>query len=114
MLVKDTIFSYPVRDLAKMTDFYREVLGFQVEDMDASGWTTLCSGHARVALYPSPNCQPMNTHLLLVVANLEEVIAELHLGRCEVTGVYTELKLAKFKDPEGNELAIIELKPGRA
>lgn len=114
MRVKDTIFSYPVRDLAKMTDFYREVLDFHVEDVDPSGWTTLCSGHARVAIYPSPHCSPMNTHLMLVVANLEETIAELHLGRCEVIGVYTELKVAKFKDPEGNELAVIELPSGRA
>jgi predicted enzyme related to lactoylglutathione lyase len=114
MLVKDTIFSYPVRNLAAMTDFYREVLGFVVEDVGGDGWTTLRSGHARVAIYPSPHCQPSQTHFMLVVESLDKAIAELHLGRCEVTGVYTELKLAKFRDPEGNEMAVIELPPGRA
>ncbi|MBW3624770.1 MAG: VOC family protein [Armatimonadetes bacterium] len=114
MLVKDTIFSYPVRDLARMTDFYRDVLGFQVEDVGADGWTTLCSGHARVAIYPVPHCQPTATHLMLVVESLEEILVELNLGNCDVTGVYTELKVAKFKDPEGNELAAIELGPGRS
>ena len=114
MQVKETIFSYPVRDLAKMSEFYCEVLGFHVEDVGGDGWTTLRSSHARVAIYPSPHCSPTQTHLLLVVDSLEEAIVDLHLGRCEVTGVYSELKLAKFKDPEGNELAVIELPPGRA
>ena len=113
MQIKDTIFSYPVRDLAKMTDFYREVLGFQVENMDADGWTTMCSGHARVALYPNPHCQPTQTHLLLIVDNLEGAIVDLHLGNCEVTGVFSELRLAKFKYHEGNELTVFELLPGR-
>ena len=108
MQVTDTIFSYPVRDLAKMTDFYRDALGFKVEDTDASGWTTLCSGHARIAIYPAPGAQPTQTHLMLVVDSLEEAIVELRLARAEVTDVYMEHKLAKFKDPEGNGLAIIE------
>jgi catechol 2,3-dioxygenase-like lactoylglutathione lyase family enzyme len=108
MLVKDTIFSYPVRDLAKMTDFYREVLGFHVEEVGGDNSTTLCSGHARITIYPVAHCKPMNTHLMLVVDNLDEVIAELNVGRCEVTGVYPELHLAKFKDPEGNEMFVFE------
>jgi predicted enzyme related to lactoylglutathione lyase len=112
MKVLDTIFSYPVRNLGRMTDFYREVLGFTVEDVGGDGWTTLRSAHARVALYPQPHCSPAATHLMLVVENLEEAIAELRLGRAEVTDVYTDLRLAKFKDPEGNALALIELPPG--
>jgi predicted enzyme related to lactoylglutathione lyase len=114
MPVKDTIFSYPVRNLPRMTDFYRDVLGFTVENVDPDGWTTLRSGHARIAIYPRRDAVPAVTHLMLVVDNLEETIAELNLGRTEVTDVYAELNLVKFKDPEGNVLTAIELPPGRA
>lgn len=113
MQVKDTIFSYPVRDLALMTDFYREVLGFIVEDVGGDGWTTLRSQHARVALFPSPHCQPTQTHLMLVVDSLEEAIVDLRIGKAEVMEVFSELRVAKFKDPEENVLAVIELPPGR-
>jgi predicted enzyme related to lactoylglutathione lyase len=114
MKVLDTIFSYPVRDLAKMTDFYRDVLDFKVEEVGGDGWTTLRSDHARIAIYPDPRCAPTTTHLMLVVDNLEAAIVDLRLGRAEVMDVYTDLKLAKFKDPEGNILAVIELAPGRS
>ena len=109
MQVTDTIFSYPVRDLARMTDFYRDVLGFAIEDVREDGWTTLRSGHARIALFPHRHCQPTATHLMLVIDNLEECIVQLRLAGAEVTDVYTDLKLAKFKDPEGNGLALVEI-----
>jgi len=120
---KDASASFSVDDLSKAKQFYGETLGLRVEE-NAMGILDLhLASGSRVMIYPKDNHEPASfTVLNFVVPDVEQAVEELN-GNGVKTKIYDDPQLptdskgilmgdgpriAWFKDPAGNVLAVIQ------
>lgn len=120
---KDAFASFSVDDLSKAKQFYGETLGLRVEE-NAMGILDLhLASGSRVMIYPKDNHEPASfTVLNFVVPDVERAVEELN-GNGVKTKIYDDPQLptdnkgilmgdgpriAWFKDPAGNVLAVIQ------
>ena len=114
--------SFSVNDMKKAREFYGEILGLGVTEMQEGLELHLAGGNA-VFLYPKPNHTPASfTVLNFPVNNIEKAVDELvdiglRLEHYELPDLKTDkrgiakgpgMKIAWFKDPAGNILSVIE------
>lgn len=119
-----------INDSAAAKEFYENILGLKVTEMEVAGMPMLTLHLAtggRVLLYPKDNHQPATyTVLYLPVGDIDKAVDELTgkgiaLERYE--GLYQDEKgvtrglannmgpdIAWFKDPAGNVLAVLQEK----
>ena len=111
-----------VSDIAKQRRFYLETLGLRDVSLPKSVVAELEAGNGtRITLYPGPPSKADHTVAAFTVTNLEETIKTLE-GRgvrfedLDMPGIKTanhiatqdNVKVAWFKDPEGNWLSLIQ------
>ncbi|HEU5475569.1 MAG TPA: VOC family protein [Actinophytocola sp.] len=109
-----------VNDLAAARRFYGTVLGLDVTEQGESLWVR--AGAARIELYPRENHTPADyTVLNFPVDDVEHTVAGLREAgvvfeqydlpglRTDERGIHVsgELRIAWFKDPAGNVLAVL-------
>jgi catechol 2,3-dioxygenase-like lactoylglutathione lyase family enzyme len=116
--------SFGVDDIAKAVDFYRNTLGFKVEE-DGFGFKLELSGIVVYVMPMGENYQPAAYHVLnFDVDNIEQAVADLKQKGIAIEAIegmeHDELgimrgkaagagpDMAIFKDPAGNMLAIID------
>ena len=120
---KDTFSSFSVDDLAKAKQFYGETLGLAVEENAMGVLNVRLPEGPRVMIYPKDNHEPASfTVLNFVVEDVEQAVDELN-GLGVKTKIYDDPELptdakgimvgegpriAWFKDPAGNVLAVIQ------
>jgi catechol 2,3-dioxygenase-like lactoylglutathione lyase family enzyme len=107
-----------VRDLARSTEFYRDVLGFYEID-GGEGNVVLASGDTRLVLRAVHDAPPVDrrlVHVNLEVADVQAVYEELRAKGVRFTypprptsrGERLELWAAAFRDPDGHGIAITQ------
>ena len=123
-MFKDThaFFSFSVDDLPKAKEFYANILGLIVEEMQEMGMLMInLAGGGKVMIYQKDNHVPATfTVLNFPVADVEKAVDEL-MGKGITFEQYKEFKtdkkgisrewgqeIAWFKDPAGNILSVIE------
>lgn len=109
-------------DLAATAAFYRDTLGFDVEE--TTNGLSVRSGEQRFFIYPKPNHQPATyTAVYIEVPDIDAAVAELAAAGVELeryeglnqdeNGVSRGLAtgdgpdIAWFTDPAGNILAVL-------
>lgn len=115
--------SYSVNDLAKAQQFYGQILNLDVTKDDDMGLLHVqLPGGAEVMLYPKPDHSAASfTVLNLMVADIESAVDELTIAGIVFEHYNNERiktndkgiaagtpRIAWFKDPAGNILAVIE------
>ncbi len=119
----DAIATLAVRDITAARKFYEGILEFQVADASEEGVVTFKSGNSSVMVYESQYAGTNQaTAATWVVGNeLESIIQDLRkrgvafehyddLPDTTRTGdihVYGDVKVAWFKDPDGNILSLV-------
>jgi catechol 2,3-dioxygenase-like lactoylglutathione lyase family enzyme len=119
---KDAIATVAVRDLKSARTFYEQVLEFPVTHVEAEGAVEYRSGRSRLLVYQSEFAGGNDATAVTwnVGGDVESIVADLKskgvtfehydlpdtkmLGDVHHTG---RLKLAWFKDPDGNILALV-------
>ena len=116
--------SFSVKDVQKAKEFYGQILGIKVAEMQ-EGLDLNLAGGSHVFLYPKPNHTPASfTVLNFPVDDIEEAVSELNsLGislekynqpdlKTDARGIMRsdDMQIAWFKDPSGNILSVIEEK----
>ena len=114
--------SFSVNDLKKASDFYGGILGLGVTETEEGLELHLAGGNT-VFLYPKPNHTPASfTVLNFPVKKIEAAVDELvsvglQLEHYDLPDLKTDkkgiasgpgMKIAWFKDPDGNILSVIE------
>lgn len=116
-MVKDIAFTaYPAKDVAKLRDFYMNVLGLKFtapfsedgvlkydEAQVGSGWfSIMTTDWAEIA--PSGG-------LAFEVEDIEQTVADLRSKNVEVGNIYdtSVCKLSSFNDPEGNKITLHQI-----
>jgi len=114
--------TFSVNDLKKAKEFYGGTLGLRVTETPEGLELNLAGGH-KVFLYPKPNHIPASfTVLNFPVNDIEEAVEELvelglRLEQYDLPDLKTDKrgifrgpgpKVAWFKDPAGNILAVVE------
>jgi catechol 2,3-dioxygenase-like lactoylglutathione lyase family enzyme len=113
---------FSVNDIQKAKEFYSQVLGLEVSEMN--GLLNLhIAGGSEILIYPKPDHTPATfTILNFPVANLEQAVDELtergvRFERYNKPDLTTDEKgvfrgggplIAWFKDPAGNILSVLE------
>jgi catechol 2,3-dioxygenase-like lactoylglutathione lyase family enzyme len=121
-----TFSSFSVDNLEKAKQFYREILGLEVAEKKEMGLLELqLIGGTKVLIYPKPDHVPATfTVLNFLVPDIEAAVTGLkeqgvvfesynqeHLKTGEDQISRGEgPKIAWFKDPAGNILAVLEMK----
>ncbi|MFI8595029.1 VOC family protein [Microbacterium sp. NPDC078428] len=116
--------SFSVDDIPAALAFYRDVLGFDVEEMPEMGLDVRLGGDAHIFIYPKDNHEPASfTVLNIPVSNIDEAVDELN-GKGVATKIYDDADLptdrkginrdlgpaiAWFLDPARNVIAVIEM-----
>lgn len=127
MLHNSPAFSgFSVDDLRKAKEFYRGILGLEVEEEGAMGLILHLGTGARVFIYPKDNHQPATyTMLNFPVPSIDQAVAgltakgvvfEQYTGQLQTdsTGIARSSSadegpsIAWFKDPAGNILSVLE------
>ena len=109
-----------VRDKLKAIEFYRDVLGFKLVDVDQPGASFACGGGTFLEIYPSESAGTAKSTVAgLQVSDLEATIRELR-SRGVNFEEYDSPKTidgiaplgpnrgAWFMDPDGNTFALVE------
>ena len=107
MEVTKVLYMLMVRDMAKSVEFYRDVIGLDVQ-VQSPGWSELTFGNATVALHISREGGNRATGLNFEVSNIEDACAELDSGGGSVIhapydGGVPGLRLADVADIDGNQ-----------
>ncbi len=121
MKLEKTFGSYSVNDLKKAEEFYRDMLGLNVEAEEYMVHLKVADNY-EVMLYPKDKHEPATfTVLNLVVADIEATVDELAAKgvtfeqyggeiQTDEKGIHRDemATIAWFKDPAGNILSLIE------
>ncbi len=116
----------PVVDMDRAVDFYANALGLELEETGEPGVVFFhCGGGTRIALYERPTpTKADHTLASWLVDDIEEAVDELDrrgitFEQYNFPGLQTDARgiadtgaarSAWFKDPEGNILAVTEMK----
>jgi catechol 2,3-dioxygenase-like lactoylglutathione lyase family enzyme len=116
--------SFSVDDIPAALAFYRDTLGFDVEEMPEMGLDVRLGGDAHVFIYPKENHEPASfTALNLPVSDIDAAVDELN-GKGVVTKIYDDADfptdpkginrdlgpaIAWFLDPARNVISVIEM-----
>ena len=115
---------FSVDDTQKAKEFYGEILGLEVEELDMPGLLSLhIAGDSHILIYPKPNHVPATfTVLNFPVKDVEKAVDELAAKGVKFE-IYNEPDfktdekgifrgegplIAWFKDPAGNMLSVIK------
>jgi len=115
---------FSVDDTQKAKEFYGELLGLEVEELDMPGLLSLhIAGDSHILIYPKPNHVPATfTVLNFPVKDVEKAVDELAAKGVKFE-IYNEPDfktdekgifrgggplIAWFKDPAGNILSVIK------
>lgn len=115
--------SFSVSDTAVAKKFYGDTLGLHVMEPGMGLLQLNLNGGGRVLLYPKPNHVPATfTVLNFEIKNIREIVRELkekgvvferYTGeiQTDAEGVSEngKMKMAWFKDPSGNIIALLEI-----
>jgi uncharacterized protein len=107
--------SLPVRDLEAATAFYSSVLGLKVSLL-AKRWVELDAGNVTLALYPTePGEEARSGEVAFEVERLDAFCEALRAKGVELPHGIEEFslptsrgRLARFEDPSGNKLELVE------
>ena len=116
MLFKSLAFvAYPVSDVKKSADWYRDVMGLKVGDMSSERWvefeigdTTFGIGRGEeLDLKPGSACSAA-----FEVSDLDSLVAALKAKGVEATPVWDSpvCRACFVKDPDGNRVALHQRK----
>ncbi len=124
MLQSSPMYAYlPAKDVARARTFYEQKLGFHPTAEKAGGVTYEFADHTGCFLYPTPNAGTSRaSQAFWKVRDLEREVAELRARGVKFEeydlpglefrdGIAADGrggKVAWFKDPEGNILALIQ------
>jgi catechol 2,3-dioxygenase-like lactoylglutathione lyase family enzyme len=125
MLQNAPMYAYlPAQDVARSRRFYEGTLGFKPAEELAGGVTYRCGDHTACFLYPTPNAGTSKaSQAFWQVEDVEREVAELQSrdvqferydemqGKKSRDGFVIEAggaKAGRFKDTEGNILAIVQ------
>ncbi|HKD16886.1 MAG TPA: VOC family protein [Thermoanaerobaculia bacterium] len=117
----DAVATIAVKDVRTSRKFYENTLGLAVEDVQGSDVVTYRSGDSRLFVYQSPFAGTNQaTCVTWTSRDVDSVAAGLkargvsfehydfpnttHVGDVHVSG---EMRVAWFKDPDGNILSIV-------
>ncbi len=121
-LVKGAIATIFVRDMDRAVKFYTETLGFKLAFRAGDHWASIDAGDGvALGLHPAGEGPPMpgvqgGVQIgFNVTAPMEKVVAELEShGVSFPNGIHEDtqggIRLAFFKDPDGNEHYLCETK----
>jgi catechol 2,3-dioxygenase-like lactoylglutathione lyase family enzyme len=119
---KDAIATVAVRDLRAARDFYENVLGLSVSHTEGEGAVEFRAGNAKLLVYVSEFAGTNEGTAVTwnVGGDVESIVADLrskgvtfehyNFLNTKVTGDIHDagrLRLAWFKDPDGNILALV-------
>jgi catechol 2,3-dioxygenase-like lactoylglutathione lyase family enzyme len=121
LATSDAIATLGVKDLGAARRFYEGKLGFEPEDVREDDVVTYSTGSSRIFVYKSDFAGTNRaTALTWVVADVDAVVEDLNrkgvsFERYEMPGmqlegdvhVAGEMRIAWFKDPDGNILALV-------
>lgn len=107
----DLVVSFPVADLDRSRDWYRDVLGFEVVyDAPEFDWceVQLPTGQATLGLNRVDDPTPTTGALTLGVHDIEAVAAELRSRGADVDDEIRDIgdvvRLTAVRDPDGNHI----------
>ncbi len=118
--------SFPVRDLARSIDFYRDVLGLAPiarPDLPFPGaW--LGGGGIQVHLIvppegvalgsPPPSLNPLGGHVAFTIDDYDGVVTALHAAGIETLEAGSEVGQLWIRDPDGHLIELIRSSARRA
>ena len=58
-MIESTLFVLAVPDLEASSNFYREVLGFQIRELGGPGWLMYEQGHCKIMVGECPEALPV-------------------------------------------------------
>lgn len=115
MIVDLDYVSLPVEDMDAAVAFYRDVLGLTLAGETTPRWAEFQLDSLRLALYPGEPGERPSGEVAFRVKNLEEVMDRLRdAGVPFPHGIETfdlpsgRGRLARFRDPSGNRLELVE------
>ncbi len=107
--------SLPVDHLDEAVSFYRDVLGLNLLFMTPERWAEFDLAPLSLALYPREKDEHRGGEIALVVGNLTAAMARLEAAGVEFPHGIEEFqvptrqgRLARFQDPSGNKLELVE------
>ncbi len=107
--------SLPVDHLDEAVSFYRDVLGLNLLFMTPERWAEFDLAPLSLALYPREKDERRGGEIALVVGNLTAAMARLEALGVEFLHGIEEFqvptrqgRLARFRDPSGNKLELVE------
>jgi len=107
--------SVPVEDLSDAVRFYRDVLGLRLQYEIPRRWAEFSVGSTRLALYPKEEDEGRGGDVAFRVNDLDKEVSRLEA--CKVVfshGIEAfevpdrKGRLARFRDPSGNRLELVE------
>ena len=105
-----------VKDPLKSKEFYKDVLGFTIEDIQKNKYVWLKKGHIEILLRPSKNSlliknyQSTNIGLVLYTDDLKSAVKELTSKGVKFEGTDLSEKCLTFTDPDGNWFQLVNPK----
>lgn len=105
-----------VKDPLKSKEFYKDVLGFTVEDIQKDKYVWLIKGGTEILLRPGKNhlqinnYQSTNIGLVLYTEDLDDAVKELTSKGLKFKGTDLSEKCLTFTDPDGNWFQLVNPK----
>jgi catechol 2,3-dioxygenase-like lactoylglutathione lyase family enzyme len=102
-----------VKDPLKSKEFYKDVLGFTIEDIQKDKYVWLKRGEALILLRPRKNrleikdYQSTNIGLVLYTDDLDKAVKELTSKGLKFKGTDLSEKCLTFTDPDGNWFSLV-------
>ncbi|MBX2804317.1 MAG: VOC family protein [Myxococcales bacterium] len=95
----------PVTDPQRSLRFYRDVLGFGVEQVQGERYVWLTSGAVTVLLHPDLRPGDTEANLVLYTHTLDDEVARLRAAGVSLT---REGTCVSFADPDGNRFQLVD------
>lgn len=105
-----------VEDPLKSKEFYKDVLGFTIEDIQKDKYVWLKKGQTEILLRPRKNhlqiknYQGTNIGLVLYTDDLDKTVKELTSKGLNFKGTDLSEKCLTFTDPDGNWFQLVNPK----
>ncbi len=102
-----------VKDPLESKEFYEDVLGFTIKDIQKDKYVWLKKGQAEVLLRPRKNhleiknYQSTNIGLVLYTGDLEKAVEDLTSKGLKFKGTDISEKCLTFTDPDGNWFQLV-------